>query len=62
MLHVLGVGQDGCCGDTEMLSGSSGVNSCGVLAKITSHVFLSDLERDYGNDRDCVAVAFKESI
>lgn len=43
---MLGVGQDGCCGDTEMLSGSSGVNSCGVLAKITSRLFLSGLQKE----------------
>lgn len=44
VLHVHGVGRDGCCGDTEMLSGSSGVNSCGVLTKITSHLLLSGLQ------------------
>lgn len=44
VLHVHGVGRDGCYGDTEMLSGSSGVNSCGLLTKITSHLLLSGLQ------------------
>lgn len=42
------------------------MNSCGALTKITSRLFLSDLrsdtERDYGNDRGFVVVAFKESM
>lgn len=39
-----GVGWDGCCGDAETLSVSSGVNSRGVLTKITSRLALSDLQ------------------
>lgn len=66
VLHVHSADRDGCCGDTEVLSGSSGVNSCGVLTKITSHLLLSglqwDTERDDSNDRGFVIVACTESI